>query len=1203
MKPSYRKCILVGLVVLTSLLASALAGVTSVIVELEQAPAAVWAAQQRAGGSEPTAEEIEAYRAQLSTAQDDFLQALSSQGVAYQVGSYSVTDAEGAPVNVEFRYTLVYNGVNLLLEQSAVPTVEAMAGVEAVHPDSVFQPQLDNSVRYIRADELYGGVAELTPFDDLREGFEGQGIFISVIDTGIEWQHEMFGGDPTPPRLGVEPSVAAVNRNQKIIYYLPLADLAVEDGYGHGTHVASTAAGYLGFAPGRDGLPLTEDDVPVHGVAPQAKLLSYSVCSDVLSTVGSLTGTVGGCLTSAIVMGIEDSVSPRTVNGFAKPVAHVINMSLGGAGTPDSPTAVASDNASLLGTVVVSSAGNSGPGQATVGAPAAGRHVIAVGASTDPGGGDAWSTDVLDSSTVAAGSTGSVVPADQLPLAAGERDNIKIFPMAGTPAPPDGAMAQYYVYVDGAQLLANWPATVNGRIALARAASPATFAQIVANATASGAEAVLNISSTESPTAVRGAIPGANIKPADAEYLLGLISGTPGVNPPSGAISSLPIRLKPRFGSTFEGSMAGFSSRGPVAGLGQVKPDVAAPGVNVLAAMPPASLLGALSGGNYGAISGTSMASPHVAGAAALVKQTNPGWSPAMVRTALINTATNLRDEQGTPKADGTDIESIIDQGGGLIDAYAAANARALLGVAGDGIAAPSILGSHSFGQVPVIDSRVTHSETVTVHLVDVSGVGGSYDLSIANNRGLEMAGISASAGSGSVSVDPYGSASFTVSATVDGDVVREGPVQVQFYLVADRSDGQQTLRMPFFLQAVESVPLVSGSSTETFTGTVLVGDSNSFLVPGVSFDDVPVTVGADTLRLEASLTFPEIVDDTVADLDFYLLDPSGAQIAASTNPGGPEFIGIDVSAPGVYTYRVSGWLNGPTDYEILSTQITGGGPPALQAFDGDFVDSQGNVVDFDGDFTVRWTGNGSEAFFEVEQSVDGGAWTLIATLDGATNSLDLEDQPRGVHSFRVRALVAGQIGYYASEASDVESVTVDQRVLERITRKVATSISNVSFVDGVFSLDLAMTNQDDEDYVPLVELNVVKIQSASGTVEAINADNGGSGVNRPNRALYDYSYQLGGDDRFSAGETSGVRTLQFSDPAAELFTFKVCVTAYRQVGAGAGSESGAGGSGGEGSSAPESGDDSILDEMTAVLEFTADPLTGTVLVSLVEIL
>ena len=89
----------------------------------------------------------------------------------------------------------------------------------------------------------------------------------------------MFGGDPTPPRHGLAPDVAALNTNKKVIYYLPLTGTI--DDYGHGTAAASNTAGYLGFAPGADKLPGTADDIRLHGVAPQARLMGYKVCAAV----------------------------------------------------------------------------------------------------------------------------------------------------------------------------------------------------------------------------------------------------------------------------------------------------------------------------------------------------------------------------------------------------------------------------------------------------------------------------------------------------------------------------------------------------------------------------------------------------------------------------------------------------------------------------------------------------------------------------------------------------------------------------------------------------------------------------------------------------------------------------------------------------------------------------------------------------------
>src|SRR5215210_4488175 len=224
-------------------------------------------------------------------------------------------------------------------------------------------------------------------------------MYVSVIDTGIDWTHPMFGGDPTPPRLAVAPASASVPTNQKVVYYLPLTDVAVEDGFGHGTHVASTAAGYLAMHPGPDGLPGTADDIRLHGVAPQAKLMSYKVCSDIISTASQVQ-PLGGCESSNTIMALEDAMSPVTLTGQSKPVAHVINLSLGGSGGPFEPTAIACSNAALAGATVVAASGNSGPGEGTTGSPAAGIHVISVGATTHPGvAGSSFSVDAQGGQT------------------------------------------------------------------------------------------------------------------------------------------------------------------------------------------------------------------------------------------------------------------------------------------------------------------------------------------------------------------------------------------------------------------------------------------------------------------------------------------------------------------------------------------------------------------------------------------------------------------------------------------------------------------------------------------------------------------------------------------------------------------------------------------------------------------------------------
>jgi subtilisin family serine protease len=1192
----------------------------SIIVELRDDPGALYAAKAKQNGPALSDDQIQAYRAQLSATQTQFIGALTSRGVSFQVQSINIKGYDGnIAATVPLKYTLVYNGITMAVPESSVPAIKSMPQVKAVHANASLCTDLNTSVPYIRAPQLYGNPPRLTQFDNLDTGgYEGEGVYVAVIDTGIDWTHEMFGGDPTPPRLAVAPAAAAVNTNQKVVYSLPMADI-VTDGFGHGTHVSSTIAGFNSFAPSAGGLGPAGGDVWIHGVAPRAKLMTYKVCSDVLSTEGAVGGPVGGCLTSNIVLALEDAVSPRTLNNLPKPVAHVINMSLGGSGGPDDATSVAADNAVLAGAIVVAAAGNSGPGEGTLGSPAAGRHVIAVAANTDPGSNANWSTDVLATSAINPTQTGAVTPATNLPLAQGQRNQIAVFPLAGTPAPPNGSLAQYYVFVRNGQTIDEWPTNVSGRIALVKLTNPRVpqtlFAQIANNAAAAGAVGVLFMSSTENGTAVRGTIPAATILPADGQYLISILPGGASGDPANGTMSTFPIRLNPFFGTTFVGQMAAFSSRGPVQGYGQVKPDVSAPGVNVLAAMPPASTLGALAGGNYGRISGTSMATPHTSGAAALVRQVHPAWTPAMVRTALINTATNMRYDAGNSKADGATADSIIDQGGGLIDVFHASHAKALMGVVGDGITQPSILGSHSFAEVPVVNNRVISTQSVAVTIQDLSGQGGTYDLGAVNNRDAQINGIGISVSPSSVSLPPGGSATFNANVTFDGNLIRDPniaevngntvtfrQIEMQWYVTARRSDGAESLRMPFYYRPTPSTPAPNATSTDTqtYTGTIVAGDADKKTVAGVTYVDIPFQVSNTTSKINATLDFFQVVNGTFADLDFFLLDPDGNVIKSSTNPGGPENIEVSVSRGGAYTYEVQGFLAAGSDFTITSVQTKGNtAAPGLSQVAGDFVDSQGNHIDFDGTFNLQWSPNGGEQGFEVEESTDNQNWQIAADLGGNASSLALSNLANGQYYFRVRAMYPGQIGLFVTNPGNVVSVLVDQRTKAEITNLVRTAMSNVSLSGGVFQLDLNMLNQSSNAYVPLVEFKIVGITSGSNTVTVTNSDNGGNGTSTASAALFDYSHQLGSDEQFASNEVTGNRTLKFQDNSSELFTFSAVVTAYQRAGGG-GAPGNAPPPGG--GSSGTAGSSTTLQGLTSLMRFAVNPVLRTVSVSVVPI-
>jgi subtilisin family serine protease len=1156
------------------------ASARTVIVELAGEPAAVVAARARAAGTPLSVDQLEAYRDRLRLAQDDFLATLAARGVPHSVVRATVGAFAGASAaSVEHRYTLVYNGVALALDDAAVATVASLPGVVGVHEDVVHSLALDRSVQYTRANQVYGAVHELTASDDLREGCEGQGVKVAVIDSGIEWSHEMFGGDPTPPRHGLLPPLSAAN-NAKVLYYLPLLDNVVDD-FGHGTHAASVILGYLGHAAGADGLPNTGDDVRVHGVAPQAKLMGYKVCSGPGSAAG-----VFGCLSTSITLAIEDAVSPRTLTGYPKPVADVINLSLGGPGGPDSTSSVAASNAALLGAIVVASAGNDGPGLDTLGSPAAGRHVIAVGANNDPGV-FPNSVEVLDALGRPAAGTPRLraiwAPDSNL------RSNIT--------APISGR----YVFAGYADTPDQVPLIVAGNICLVERGSTVAagdngtglFGNKAAQCAAKGATAVLVFNDV--PGDLEGVLapshlPVFTLSRAEGLYLrdtLGFdITG----------MSRFPIRIGPERSDMFAPAMAAFSSRGPVRGLGQVKPDVTAPGVAVLGATTPVGVpvLSMMDPTRYTSANGTSFSGPHVAGAAALIKQAHPAWTPDLVRAALINYATNLRSAGGAPKPDGALADPILAQGGGLIDVAAAVRASALMGVVGDGVAEPGLLASWSFGKLPVVDTRVSHSERVTVHLLDTGGDGGAYELTVADNRALSVPGVTVGVSPTTVTVGPGEAASFVVSVTVDGNRLRTLPAEdLQWYVAARRTDGGASLRMPFYLKPLRSQPLtVLDEETTVHEGILPAGDTGLEAVAGVTYVDVPFTV----TTAFAALGTLELIDPAgagVPDLDLALLDPLGEVIGSSASEGGPESIAAILDGAGTFTWRVIGWANGPTPYTLTSTQQFGAAPPALLPIATEYTAPNGDRIDLDGAFDITWQPQGGEVGFEVERSLDGGnSWQVVGSVEGGVSRFGTSDQPQGALAFRLRALFPGRIGVFVSSPGAPQGVVVDRR--KRDTIPVKTTISNLSFAAGVLSLDLAFTNQNANTYVPKVELEVVRVHSGSGAVAVQNADNGRDGRGKATAASFDYSGQIGADLLLSGGEKSGTRTLRFTDPAGEPFSFDVRVSGYRRLAAD-------GGAGDPVVTAPRAGDDdsggagALPLDATNLLRVSVNPLTRTI--------
>ncbi|HLM56484.1 MAG TPA: S8 family serine peptidase [Pyrinomonadaceae bacterium] len=1102
--------------------AKAGAALKTVIVELKGEPTVV--AKHRAEqAGQPF--DVAAYRRQIAAAQDNLLARARSAGIDYVLAGVNAPNGE-VTAPIQFRFNYVYNGVTLEVPAAAVPAIEKLDGVAAVHEAETMYPHLDRAISYVRASDLYGSPARTTQFDELNTGgVHGEGMIAAVIDTGIDWTHPMFGGDPTPPQFGVGPALAT--RNQKVIYYLNLTAGAVQDDFGHGTHVAAALAGYLAPAPGKDMIPGTADDVQIHGVAPKARLMGYKTLS-----------TVGTGLNPSTIMAIEDAVQPFTINGYPKPVPHVINLSLGSTvNDPNSPTSVACDNATLAGVTVVASAGNSGAatatnptGEATIGSPGTGRRVLTVGANNDPGfsedivmdrvydsGRPNDLTDVLDPAGLARATTG-FVDATNKTAATGQRTNIQTVIAGGSPT-IGNPVAQYYVFAGTVTTPADVPDAVAGRIAIARPSG--AFAGAAAAIAAKGAAGALIIRPDLAKITVgHSTIPVWSITESDARYLLDLLSSTdaPGVDPAKGTVSEFPVRIKQ---GAFTPAMASFSSKGPVGGFGQVKPDVTATGVGILSATvrvggvsPSPGFMFHPSG--YVSASGTSMSSPVTAGVATLVKQKNPQWTPAMIRAALVNTATNLRRADGSPVADG--VQSVNDQGGGLIDANAAANAPALMGTGTPGPSGkapavranqicpaggvlcgaspgnPDFSASYSFGQVQIAGVEGTATHTLPVNIIDVrDGAGaGTYELSSSYVRGADGSNFRVkftdAGGSeiSSVEVPAGGSASFNVTTVADGGHIPNGS-QIQFYVSATRSGGQR-LRMPFYYRAVS-----------------------------------PVLAGAAAPQLGSI--------------------------------GGSEVSGTPATD-----------VNGA--YELYWGAPASGPQPSK---------------------------------YRVEESQDGGgSWATLAEVPASETKTKVSGRGNGTYQYRVTGLFPVEYGLLAGPSSAAQTVRVERRVEQDVTALVEAAIVDGTFTlaGGVTEFDQTLRNNSSSALYAPLQFVITSVQSNSGRVSVANADNGGAGTGA-SPASFNYSGAAGDD--FAAGETSGAKRLRFTNPGSELFRVTAVVRAHVPDPAYSGgtvtSDPPAGGT----SSGSTSGGGTTLGGLplpttqAVKLTFTVNPLTRTV--------
>ncbi|GEN49613.1 S8 family serine peptidase [Alkalibacterium pelagium] len=477
----------------------------------------------------------------------------------------------------------------------------------------------------------------------------------------------------------------------------------------------------------------------IKGVAPDASLLAYRVL-----------GPGGSGTTSDVVAAIERAVEDG---------ADIMNLSLGATvNNPDFPTSIALDTAMGEGVVAVTANGNAGPQNWTVGSPGTSRDAISVGATQLP-------YNVFDASV--------------------HTESAQVFPsieVMGYPS-EDALLALNgqtleYVYAGLGSREDFSSIDVEGKIALIqRGEYPfVEKAQNAAEAGAVGAILFNNVAGTQ-PEIPGMAVPTLMASLEDGQKLLQDLEN--GFNT---------VTLSASFSHVVGETVADFSSRGPVMNNWMIKPDIVAPGVSIVSTVP---------GPAYASLQGTSMAAPHVAGAAALILEAHPDWSVDYVKAALMNTAEQLTDRNGQVYPHNT-------QGAGSVRVLQAIEAETLI-----------IPGSHSFGIFNKQNGKEVRRQSFEIH--NLSSSRKRHTVSFTGNSGIKVSN------SNNLNIPAGKSNTFNFNVQVDASNLTPGYVEGTFLI----SDGIKTYEVPTILFIHEpDFPLLNDVQFGLMDG-LLVGLAN----------------------------------------------------------------------------------------------------------------------------------------------------------------------------------------------------------------------------------------------------------------------------------------------------------------------------------------------------------------------------------------
>jgi uncharacterized repeat protein (TIGR01451 family) len=833
----------------------------------------------------------------------------------------------GRNVKVERQYFTASNGFAARMTSAEAALMRTLPGVQSVNREVIYHLTTDAGPAWIGASGIWDGTDTGSV-----PGTKGEGIVVGVIDTGINFGSKSFAetGDDgytviNPRGSGnfigwCNPGYAVqVTCNNKLIGAWDFTtDNDPTDEEGHGSHTASTAAGNVVYSSTISTPSGTYTATRISGVAPHANVIMYKGCGQ--------AGCAGSFLLAAIDQIITDSVD-------------VVNYSIG-SDSPSNPwagdDALAFLNARNAGIFVANSAGNAGPGAATVGSPtsapwitgiAATRHNRSYSKSLTLTGGDTTPPAGIEGEALAGGiGPVSIVYAGAAPY----NDRY-----CGTPT-ADGAFAGKIVVCDrgGTYNSASIGRVQKGANVLARGAVGMVLAEI----TVTASTITPNIGGI---TADPHVLPAIHIGADDGYRLKAWLA--------TGTNQQATIGDATREVNDAKADIvASFSSRGPSRSVPDVMvPMLAAPGVEIWAAYSAPD--------EFNMIQGTSMASPHAAGAAALLAAVRPEWTPDMIRAAMMTTAkTQLFKEDGVTPADPFDV------GAGRIDLTKAALAGFVLNETGANYLAadPSKSGDPRALNIPSVSDDNCIGVCRWTRVISSSiNASATYTTSFASGSGMTLTVEPAE-----FTLAPFAKKTITITANIAAVAVGQWAFgNVYFSETTGVSPTVPLAHIPAAVKSASgSLPAVVDISTYRTSGSLDFGVTAleitnlttrvDGLVPGVKFtgvlnadtsngayfDDLmdgvrvfTVTVPAGMARLRGA-----VLASTSGDMDLYLYRdtnsnsrPDSADLRVAYSASGAVLEMVDVLSPtqGLYFFILQNWdagANPPDNYTFEIAEV-----------------------------------------------------------------------------------------------------------------------------------------------------------------------------------------------------------------------------------------------------------------------------------------